>query len=68
MTADKQIEQLTEEKIIGKGRSPFQDAVREFRRNKIAVGGMIFVAIVIAVAIAAPVFAPYHYASGFNKY
>jgi oligopeptide transport system permease protein len=63
MTADKQIEALTEEKIIGKSRSPFQDAVREFRRNKIAVGGMIFVGIVILVAIAAPIFTPYDFAT-----
>jgi len=63
MTADKQIAQLTEEKIIGKGRSPMQDAIREFRRNKIAVGGMIFVGIVIFIAIAAPIFTPYDFAT-----
>jgi len=63
MTVDQQIEELTEEKSIGKSRSPFQDAVREFRRNKIAVGGMIFVGIVILIAIAAPIFTPYHYAT-----
>lgn len=59
MSADKQIEQLTQEKVLGKGRSPLQDAIREFRRNKIAVSGMIFVGIVIFIAITAPLFTPY---------
>ncbi|MEN8173073.1 MAG: ABC transporter permease [Chloroflexota bacterium] len=61
MTAGKQIQDLTNEKEIGKGRSPMQDAMREFRRNKIAVGGMIFVGIVIFIAIAAPIFTPYSF-------
>jgi len=46
-----------------KGRSPGQDAIREFRRNKIAVSGLIFVVALFVVAIFAPVFTPYHYAT-----
>lgn len=62
MTADKNLEKIAaEEHNLGKSRSPFQDAVREFRRNKIAVAGFVFVLFVIIVAIAAPVFAPYGY-------
>ncbi len=48
MTPEKQLEELVnneELKEYGKGRSPCQDAFREFRRNKIAVGGMIFIVI-----------------------
>ncbi len=63
MTADKQIETLTTENNLGKGRSPLQDAMREFRRNKIAVAGLIFVLFVVVFAIAAPVFAPYDFAT-----
>ncbi|NOY98702.1 MAG: ABC transporter permease [Chloroflexi bacterium] len=64
MTPEKQLEQLVDNnKDLGKSRSPLQDAMREFRRNKIAVGGMVFVVFVMIVAIAAPVFAPYHYAT-----
>jgi len=46
-----------------KGRSPGQDAIREFRRNKIAVSGLIFVVALFVVAIFAPVFTPYHYST-----
>ena len=62
MTTDKKLEKNKKEKNIGKSRSPMQDAMREFRRNKIAVGGMIFVIFVIFLAIFAPLFSPYHYA------
>lgn len=61
MTADKNLEKIAAEHGLGDRRSPFQDAVREFRRNKIAVGGLAFVLFVIFVAIAAPIFAPYGY-------
>ncbi|MGD8603856.1 MAG: ABC transporter permease [Anaerolineales bacterium] len=44
-----------------KGRSPTQDAWREFRRNRIAVGGLIFVIIVILVAIFAHYLTPYDF-------
>ena len=58
MTADKKIE-VKNAKNIGESRSPMQDALREFQRNKIAVAGMLFVLFVIFVAVLAPVFAPY---------
>jgi oligopeptide transport system permease protein len=61
MTADKKIEKLKNEKNIGDSRSPMQDAVREFRRNKIAVGGLLYIILVSLIAIFAPVFAPYGY-------
>ncbi len=61
--AVKDLSTLNEEELqFGKGRSPFQDAVREFRRNKIAVAGLIFVLIVILMALFAPVFTPYDFA------
>ena len=60
MTTDKKIEKKNNR--IGESRSPLQDAMREFRRNKIAVGGMIFVIFVIFVAVFAPVFSPYDFA------
>jgi oligopeptide transport system permease protein len=59
MTADKKLEELQSTKKIGESRSPLQDAMREFRRSKIAVGGMIFVIFVFFVAVFAPIFAPY---------
>ncbi len=49
-----------------KGRSPAQDAFREFRRNKIAVGGTLFVLLVVIIALGAPIFAPYHFAEQNN--
>ena len=58
MTKDKKLE-VKSAKKIGESRSPMQDALREFRRNKIAVGGMIFVIFVVLVAIFAPIFSPY---------
>lgn len=51
----------TSEVTIGKGRSPLQDAMREFRRNKIAVIGTIWILTVIAIAVLAPIFTPYDY-------
>ncbi len=60
MTEDKKIE-VKNAKKIGESRSPMQDAMREFRRSKIAVGGLILVVAVIFIAIFAPVFAPYGY-------
>ncbi|MBT3337835.1 MAG: ABC transporter permease [Anaerolineae bacterium] len=59
MTADKKLEKLKNAKKIGESRSPMQDAMREFRRSKIAVGGMIVVVFVAILAIFAPVFSPY---------
>jgi oligopeptide transport system permease protein len=48
---------------IGKGRSPLQDAMREFRRNRIAVGGTYFVLIICLMAIFAPLLTPYDFAT-----
>jgi len=45
-----------------KGRSPGQDAWREFRRNKLAVGGLIFIVLVIVIALIAPLVTPYGFA------
>ncbi len=39
-----------------------QDAWREFRRNKIAVAGMVFIIIVTIVALVAPLITPYDFA------
>jgi oligopeptide transport system permease protein len=55
--------QQEEEYVFGKGRSPLQDAFREFRRNKVGVAGAIFIIIVILVALTAPLITPYHYAT-----
>ncbi|MDX1418106.1 MAG: ABC transporter permease, partial [Candidatus Promineifilaceae bacterium] len=46
-------------KELGKGRSPLQDAMREFRRNKVAVSGTIFIIFVIVMAVFAPLLTPY---------
>ncbi len=43
-----------------KGRSPTQDALREFRRNKIAVAGLIFNVLLVLMAVFAHIFAPYN--------
>ena len=40
-----------------------QDAWRRFIRNKAALAGMVFIGIVLFTAIAAPVVAPYDYAT-----
>ncbi|OQY21321.1 MAG: hypothetical protein B6I34_07510 [Anaerolineaceae bacterium 4572_32.1] len=48
---------------VRKGRSPMSDAWREFRRNKIGVGGAIFIITVILVAIIAPLLTPYDFAT-----
>lgn len=48
---------------VKEGRSPMQDAWREFRRNKIAVLGTAFVVVVILIALLAPLVAPYHYST-----
>lgn len=46
---------------IERGRSPASDAFREFRRNKIAVAGMIFVIIELLIALFAPILTPYNF-------
>jgi len=45
-----------------KGRSPGQDAWREFRRNRIGVVGLIFIITVVLMAVFAPLLTPYDYA------
>jgi oligopeptide transport system permease protein len=45
-----------------RGRSPTQDAWREFRRNRIAVSGLIFIFIVILAAVFAYFITPYDFA------
>lgn len=64
MTADKNLEEIkkSNQVVYGKGRSPMQDAFREFRRNIIGVAGAIFIVVVILVAIFAPLFTPYDFA------
>jgi oligopeptide transport system permease protein len=49
-----------------KGRSPGQDAWREFRRNRIGVAGMIFVIFIVLVAVFAPILTPYDFATQNN--
>jgi oligopeptide transport system permease protein len=62
-TEDQIVHDLTGQPPSSKGRSPFQDAWREFRRNRIGVGGMIFVILVVLVAIFAPLVTPYDFAT-----
>ena len=50
-----------EEVELRAGRSPLQDAWREFRRNRIAVAGLILIVAIFAIAILAPVVTPYSY-------
>ena len=58
MIAELEVGQTGDE---AKGRSPAQGAWREFQRNKVAIAGMGFIILVIIIALAAPVFAPYHF-------
>ncbi|MBN2556869.1 MAG: ABC transporter permease [Anaerolineales bacterium] len=51
--------EMSKETMSGKGRSPGQDAWREFKRNKLAVGGLIFIIFVIIIALIAPIVTPY---------
>lgn len=57
--AELELDQIQEET---KGRSPAQDAFREFRRNKVSVIGTVFILLLLILAFAAPVFTPYHFA------
>ena len=45
--------------LRGKPRSPMGDALREFKRNKVAMVSIIFIFIVAMIAILAPIFTPY---------
>jgi oligopeptide transport system permease protein len=52
---------LPELNLEDKPRSPFQNAMREFRRNALAVVGLIFIIAVLVVGLFAPLFAPYNF-------
>lgn len=45
------------------GASFSRDAWRRFKRNKAALAGMLVIGVLAVIAIAAPVIAPYHYAT-----
>ena len=55
-----------EEGEVRKGRSPGQDAWREFRRNRIGVAGLVFVVFIVLVAVFAPLVTPYGFATQNN--
>ncbi|NOZ73593.1 MAG: ABC transporter permease [Chloroflexi bacterium] len=63
-TESTSIDQLSDEfkPLTGRPRSPMSDAIREFKRNKVAVGSMVFVILVVLTAIFAPLLTPYHFA------
>ena len=46
---------------VVRGRSPAADAFREFRRNRVAVAGAIFIVIEVLIALLAPVLTPYNF-------
>lgn len=50
-----------------KGRSPMSDAWREFRRNKVGVGGAIFIILVVFIALIAPLVTPYDFGTQNTK-
>ncbi len=53
----KPVELIPDNKV----RSPFDDAWREFRRNRLAVAGAVFVFLTILAAIFAPLITPYDF-------
>ena len=56
MIAELDINQTSNKTI---GRSPTQDALREFKRNKAGVAGFLFIITIVFVGLFAPVFTPY---------
>jgi oligopeptide transport system permease protein len=58
-----ELEKQQEEYVLGKGRSPLQDAFREFRRNIVGVAGAIFIIIIVLIAVFAPLLTPYDYST-----
>jgi len=65
MSPEKQLEKLVNDENpekYGQGRSPMQDAYREFRRNIIAVAGVIFIIGILLAATFAPFLSPYGFA------
>jgi ABC-type dipeptide/oligopeptide/nickel transport system permease subunit len=49
---------------VRKERSPWGDAWYQLTRNRVAVGSLVFICLLILVALFAPVLAPYHFAEG----
>jgi oligopeptide transport system permease protein len=49
---------------VRKERSPWGDAWYQLTRNRVAVGSLAFICLLILVALFAPVMAPYHFAEG----
>jgi oligopeptide transport system permease protein len=49
---------------VRKERSPWGDAWYQLTRNRVAVGSLIFISLLILVALFAPVVTPYHFAEG----
>jgi oligopeptide transport system permease protein len=56
------LDQPLESSGTTKGRSPGQDAWREFKRNKVGVAGLIFIIAVTLMALFAPLLSPYDFA------
>ena len=54
---------LTAKVVAGHSRGPLHDAWRQFRRNRVAVTGAVFILLVAILAIIAPWVTPYHYAT-----
>jgi ABC-type dipeptide/oligopeptide/nickel transport system permease subunit len=52
---------------VRKGRSPMSDAWREFRGNKIGVGGAVFIIFIVFIALIAPLVTPYHFGTQNNQ-
>jgi oligopeptide transport system permease protein len=52
------------ETAVRKERSPWGDAWYQLTRNRVALGSLVFICLLILVAIFAPVIAPYHFAEG----
>jgi oligopeptide transport system permease protein len=49
---------------VRKERSPWGDAWYQLTRNRVAVGSLVFICLLVLVAIFAPVITPYHFAEG----
>ena len=49
---------------VRKERSPWGDAWYQLTRNRVAVGSLVFICLLVLVAIFAPILAPYHFAEG----
>ena len=47
---------------VRKERSPWGDAWYQLTRNRVAVGSLVFILLLILVALFAPILAPYHFA------